>query len=54
MEAKEIDWERRRYEIAKTIMTAAIHYDNFIINYSKSFANAAVKYADALIEELKK
>ena len=43
---KEIDWEQRRYEIAKDLYCCHQH-----TNYS---AESAVKNADALIEELKK
>ena len=48
---KEIDWEQRRYEIAK---------DMFIINYAKiidtveHIAEISVNHANILIEELKK
>ena len=48
---KEIDWEQRRYEIAK---------DMFAINYAKyidsveHMAEVSVHHADILIEELKK
>ena len=48
---KEIDWEQRRYEIAK---------DMFAINYAKyidsveHMAEVSVHHADALIKELKK
>ena len=48
---KQIDWEQRRYEIAK---------DMFIVNYAKyidtveHMAEVSVHYADVLIEELRK
>ena len=48
---KQIDWEQRRYEIAK---------DMFAINYAKyidtveHMVEISVHHADALIEELKK
>lgn len=53
---KNIDWEHRRYEIAKDMMAA------FLSNYSYNIhsgnpdekAKYAVVFADALIEELKK
>ena len=49
---KVVDWEQRRYEIAKNIMP-------FIYEYGKRsdvvyYAKESVKYADALINELKK
>ena len=46
----EIDWEQRRYEIAKDILAAT--YD-FPMD-GKSYAKVAVGVADALIAELKK
>ena len=53
-EYKEIDWEQRRYEIAKSIMTTAMTNSSFSINNPKYFAGLGVSYTDALIEELKK
>ena len=55
---KAIDWEQRRYEIAKE-MLPVIYYDDkpqegedyLTLNQA---ANEAVRYADALITELKK
>lgn len=46
----DIDWEQRRYEIAKDILAAT--YD-FPMD-GKSYAKVAVGVADALIAELKK
>ena len=43
-----IDWEQRRYEIAKHMLSYNIHYT------PKELAVKAVSYADALIKELKK
>ena len=52
---KEIDWEQRRYEIAKGILTA--WYSNSdrwtCLGIPKEDSTAAVKYADALIKVLK-
>ena len=56
LEEKDIDWEERRYEIAKDMMAA------FLSNYSDNIhsgnpdeqAQYAVVFADALIAELKK
>lgn len=48
-----IDWEQRRYEIAKAAMQGLLSNstnDDVIENY----VNVSVKLADALIEELKK
>lgn len=51
----EIDWEQRRYEIAKE-MLAAIHsnpkFDVLWSGYDR--VKVAVAYADRLIRELKK
>ncbi len=47
---KEIDWEQRRYEIAKDVLCSyALKYDSG----KKLMAQCAVECADALIEELK-
>lgn len=48
---KEIDWEQRRYEIAKDIFMA---WCSNSLGIPKSDSVSAVRYADALIEELKK
>ena len=57
----EIDWEQRRYEIAKDVLNAilqlpsptiAAHNTNMtVMEYN---VRLSVKYSDALIEELKK
>lgn len=61
-----IDWEQRRYEIAKEAMTAIMSNADFygqVLDQSaekgqrqiqNSISEAAVIFADALIEELKK
>ena len=46
---KTIDWEQRRYEIAKHVLPRV-----FAFGEPKYSAIYAVSYADALIEELKK
>lgn len=63
--APEINWEQRRYEIAKE-MLAAIYIDDgnaeraddsnleFEFKTLQGSAREAVRFADALIEELKK
>lgn len=49
-----IDWEQRRYEIAKDVFAAQISDVEYAENNSEQIlAKYAVKYADALIEELK-
>ena len=45
---KVIDWEQRRYEIAKHMLSYNIHYT------PKELAVKAMSFADALIKELKK
>lgn len=63
---KELDLEQRRYEIAKEALTAIMSNNDFyslVLDVSrekgnrditKSVSEAAVSFADALIEELKK
>lgn len=58
---KEIDWEQRRYEIAKDAMCAVIQRQSTRdaavsnnISFEKYSAMTAIYCADALIEELKK
>ena len=46
--SKAIDWEQRRYEIAKHILSKT-----FILGSPKGSSNNAVRFADALIETLK-
>lgn len=51
--AKPIDWEQRRYEIARDIMVAS--FDQPMAGVSiASYVHDCVQWADALIEELKK
>ena len=55
---KVIDWEQRRYEIAK-VMLSVIYYDDNPQEGEdyltlQQAANEAVRYAEALIKELKK
>lgn len=45
-----IDWEQRRYEIAKEVLPVFAE----LSETAEIMARAAVYYADALIEELKK
>ena len=54
---QEIDWEKRRYEIAKEMMpvlyrqgTEAMKYG---LRFRKEIVDGAVNFADMLIEELK-
>ena len=48
---KEIDWEQRRYEVAKDVLSnATVIHDAF----KDKAVNFAIKVADIFIEELKK
>lgn len=51
-----INWEQRRYEIAKDMMTAAEQHNNDTTGFKNTMAQAqyAIECADALIAELKK
>ena len=51
---KEVDWEQRRYEIAKDILTAwCSNPDRGTgLRTQKNDSAAAVRYADALIKAL--
>lgn len=50
---KEINWEQRRYELAKDLYPIACHYMN-PLEPKDAPAKDAVELADLLIEELKK
>lgn len=48
-----IDWEQRRYEIAKGIISTA--FNQYVKSMSaKDFTDICLEWVDALIEELKK
>ena len=53
---KEIDWEERRFELSKSIIAARLsNPDKWSFNEKpKDMAVSVVRYADALITELKK
>lgn len=53
---KDIDWEERRYEIAKAMMAALEKYNNNVSGFKNQTQQAqyAIECADALIAELKK
>lgn len=51
---KEIDWEQRRYEIAKDYFVKYSHSPLHQYDSKEEIAEHAVKYADTLIVELKK
>ena len=60
-EQMEIDWEQRRYEIAKEMLpisaksvNASTQYWMKGMSYPEASATLAIRYADALIKELKK
>ena len=48
-----VDWEQRRYELAKAAITGIVGsiHENYEYEY---VAKAAVRFADAVIAELKK
>lgn len=48
-----IDWEQRRYEIAKDLMVASCAELMSAVSLP-AYAHICVRWADALIEELKK
>lgn len=50
-DVKEIDWEQRRYEIAKDVLSTLVS-DPIIADCE--IPSKTVRYADALIKELKK
>lgn len=50
---QKIDWEQRRYEIAKDALAALLSNPTIEGVYA-SYSKVAVDCADALIEELKK
>ena len=50
---KDIDWEQRRYEVAKSAMVGLMAGHNAIYDADK-LASVAMTYADALIKELQK
>lgn len=50
-----INWEQRRYEIAKEVVAAYSTFEDFVFNRAdEELARWSVRLADALIEELKK
>lgn len=55
---KDIDWEQRRYELAKAAMQGLLNatsVERFTLRIKPStIADASIEYADALIKELKK
>lgn len=52
-DAKPVDWEQRRYEIARDIIAAS--FNQYVANISaKTYVKICVQWADDLIEELKK
>ena len=53
---KDIDWEQRRYEIAKDMMAVVERHNNETTGFKNPIQQAqyAIECADALITELKK
>lgn len=64
MQSGEIDWEQRRYEIAKDMMTAIMNNPDITAGVAcepvptegvpVTLAKVSLEFADALIAELKK
>lgn len=52
-EDQPIDWEQRRYEIAKVLFAASFNQPIAGVSIA-SYVHICVQWADALIEELKK
>lgn len=52
-QSKEIDWEQRRYEIAKDALAALLSNPTIRGVYTP-YSKVVVDYANALIKELKK
>ena len=54
-DANQIDWEQRRYEIAKDVMAAQMSNSNPNIHGSDPYTMArySVEWADALVDALK-
>lgn len=50
---KPIDWEQRRYEIAKDVLASSFAQPMSAVSLP-TYAHICVQWADALIEELKK
>lgn len=60
---KDIDWEQRRYEIAKSVITGLCANDENIVNNAntrmvefgiRDIVELSIRCSDALIDELKK
>lgn len=51
LDGQRINWEQRRYEIAKDAMAAMIAHTPFA--FTDDIVSNAVSYADALVKELK-
>lgn len=54
-DANQIDWEQRRYEIAKDVMAAQMSNSNPNMHGSdpRTMARYSIEWADALIDALK-
>ena len=51
---KSIDWEQRRYEVAKEIFIVQHHWRNDdVYKDTEAYAKVATKQADKFIEQLK-
>lgn len=50
---KEIDWEQRRYEIAKDLYVHALIKDELGYSWASRYPQEAIEMANTLIDELK-
>lgn len=50
---KPIDWEQRRYEIARDMLASTLADTNVSIVPNESFVESIIQYADMLIKKLK-
>lgn len=51
--AELIDWEQRRHEIAKEVITTLLIHPESFSEGTKAIVRSSINYADALIEKLK-
>lgn len=51
---RDIDWEERRYELAKELAPAMIMRNHVSFPTKETVAELSVEYADAIIEKLRK
>lgn len=47
-----VDWEQRRYEIAKDVLAAIVSHSDYYASKKEIYVDASVEYADLLIQRL--